>query len=87
MSGTKALYGHPLGASGAIRAVTALALRHRWLPPAVNLEQPDPACPLAPLPRGGLERAVAYALSNFFGFDGTNACLLLAAPEVATGEG
>jgi 3-oxoacyl-[acyl-carrier-protein] synthase II len=76
-SGVKGYFGHPLGASGAIEAaVCALAIRHRWLPPTVNLHEPDPQCDLAHLPPEGAEADPEYLLSNSFGFGGINAALL-----------
>ncbi|MFZ5825126.1 MAG: beta-ketoacyl-[acyl-carrier-protein] synthase family protein, partial [Bacillota bacterium] len=79
VSGTKGLYGHPLGASGAIEAaLTALALYHGYLPPTVNLRRQDPEVPLSVLSGQGLERRPRRALSNSFGFGGINACLALA---------
>ena len=81
VSATKGLYGHPLGASGAIEtAITVEALRTGWLPPTTNLEQPDPQCALPLVPAGGLHRATDYALCNSFGFGGINAGLVLARP-------
>lgn len=78
ISGTKGYYGHPLGASGAIEAaVTALALAQGWLPPTINLSQPDPACDLDYLPGRGVERRVDIALSNSFGFGGINAAVVM----------
>lgn len=76
VSGTKALYGHALGASGAIEAaITSLALHHGWLPPTINLDDPDPEADF-PLLRGeGQTARPAAALSNSFGFGGINACL------------
>ncbi|MDI3339239.1 MAG: beta-ketoacyl-[acyl-carrier-protein] synthase family protein [Sphaerobacter sp.] len=79
VSGTKGLYGHPLGASGAIEvALTALILAHGWLPPTTNLIAPDPACALRHVPPGGCAAPVRLALTNSFGFGGINACLVLA---------
>ncbi len=79
VSGTKGLYGHPLGASGAIEAaLTALALQRGYLPHTVNLRRPDPAVSLPVLVGQGLERRPRRALSNSFGFGGINACLALA---------
>jgi 3-oxoacyl-[acyl-carrier-protein] synthase II len=77
LSGTKGYYGHALGASGAIEAaICALASRHAWLPPTVNLETPDPACDL-PLVTGlGRDLAPEVMLSNSFGFGGINAALV-----------
>lgn len=76
VSGTKGLYGHALGASGAIEAaITVLALHHGMLPGTCNLVDPDPACDLNLL-RDALERQVAVGLSTSFGFGGMNAALL-----------
>jgi 3-oxoacyl-[acyl-carrier-protein] synthase II len=77
VSGAKGYFGHPLGASGAIEAaLCALASRHRWLPPTVNLHEPDLQCDLAHLPPEGVEADPEYLLSNSFGFGGINAALL-----------
>ena len=76
VSGTKALYGHALGASGAIEAaITCLALYHAWLPPTLNLDAPDPEATLDLIRGAGRPAAPAAALSNSFGFGGINACL------------
>ncbi len=78
VSGTKGLYGHPLGASGAIEAaITALALDRGWLPPTTNLDDPDPACALAHVPHGGATICVEVAMTSSFGFGGINASLVL----------
>lgn len=80
ISGTKALYGHPLGASGAIEAaLTAMALYHGQLPGTCNLRQTDARVTVPVLGREGLERRAPWALSNSFGFGGINACLALGA--------
>ncbi|MBA2458018.1 MAG: beta-ketoacyl-ACP synthase II [Gemmatimonadales bacterium] len=77
LSGTKGYYGHALGASGAIEvAICALASRHGWLPPTVNLETADPDCDLDLITGEGLERSPSYMLSNSFGFGGINAALV-----------
>ena len=77
VSGTNGYYGHALGASGAIEAaICALASRRGWLPPTVNLEEPDPACDLDYLAGQGREASPEYLLSNSFGFSGINASLL-----------
>ena len=77
VSGTKGYYGHALGASGAIEAaICALASRRGWLPPTVNLEEPDPACDLDYLAGQGREATPEYLHSNSFGFGGINASLL-----------
>ena len=77
LSGTKGYYGHALGASGAIEAaICALASRHGWLPPTVNLETPDPACDLPQVTGEGRDLAPDALLSNSFGFGGINAALV-----------
>lgn len=76
-SGTKAMHGHALGATGAIEAaICMLALRHAYLPPTINLDDPDPECDLDYIPGHGRETAVEYILSNSFGFGGINASLV-----------
>ncbi len=78
ISGTKGYYGHALGASGAFEAaICALASARRWLPPTVNLSEPDPACDLDYLAREGRPGDPEFLLSNSFGFGGINACLVL----------
>jgi 3-oxoacyl-[acyl-carrier-protein] synthase II len=82
VSGTKAYYGHPLGASGAIEAaICALAIRDGWAPGSVNLVEPEPeiATLLPGLLRAGREGAYRRALSTSFGFGGLNAALVLGA--------
>ena len=78
ISSTKGLYGHALGASGAIEAaICALVFEYDYLPKTVNLEEPDPECDLDYLPGQGLHRRVHCVLSNSFGFGGINAALIL----------
>ena len=73
VSSTKAALGHTLGAAGALEGLTTiLALRDGFLPPTVNLEEPDPACPLDFVPRHSRPAALRYALSNSYGFGGNN---------------
>ena len=84
VSGTKAFYGHPLGASGAIEAaICALAIRDGWAPPSVNLAEPDReiAMLLPGLLRAGRDGTYRRVLSTSFGFGGLNAALVLGAPE------
>ncbi|MGY6630882.1 MAG: beta-ketoacyl-ACP synthase II [Wenzhouxiangella sp.] len=79
ISSTKSMTGHLLGAAGGIEAIfTALALRDGVIPPTINLDQPDAACQgLDLVPHQSREVAIDYALSNSFGFGGTNGSLLL----------
>lgn len=78
VSGTKGYYGHALGASGAIEAaICALSLRHEWLPPTINLSNPDEACDLDYVPTTGRAQRVDLLLSNSFGFGGINAALVM----------
>jgi 3-oxoacyl-[acyl-carrier-protein] synthase II len=77
ISSTKSMTGHALGAAGGIEAgFCALAVRHQMLPPTINYENPDPACDLDYVPNTARAAEVVYALSNSFGFGGTNAALL-----------
>ncbi|HET7339880.1 MAG TPA: beta-ketoacyl-ACP synthase II [Methylomirabilota bacterium] len=78
VSSTKSMTGHLLGAAGGIEAIaTALALHHGLLPPTINYETPDPECDLDYVPNQARKVDVEYALSNAFGFGGTNATLAL----------
>src|SRR5437867_12928713 len=77
ISSSKSMTGHLLGASGAVEAAyTVLAVAHGVLPPTINLEEPDPACDLDYVPRTARPAHVEAALSNSFGFGGTNAVLV-----------
>jgi len=77
VSSTKSMTGHLLGAAGGIEAIaTTLALHHGLLPPTINYETPDPECDLDYVPNQARKVDVEYALSNAFGFGGTNATLL-----------
>jgi 3-oxoacyl-[acyl-carrier-protein] synthase II len=77
VSGTKAFYGHPLGASAAIEGVLcALALTHSYIPPTLNFETPDPACDIEIVPNQGREKTLRNVLSNAFGFGGINSCVV-----------
>lgn len=78
ISSTKGVTGHCLGAAGGIEAVyTALAVHHSLIPPTANLRTPDPECPLDYTPLVARQRKVRYALSNSFGFGGTNATIVM----------
>jgi len=77
VSSTKSMTGHLLGGAGGLEAgIGVLALRDQILPPTVNYENPDPACDLDYIPNTARKAEVRYALSNSFGFGGTNASLL-----------
>jgi 3-oxoacyl-[acyl-carrier-protein] synthase II len=70
--------GHLLGGAGGLEAgITVLALRDQIIPPTMNLDCPDPDCDLDYVPNHARKAEVEYALSNSFGFGGTNAALLL----------
>jgi len=76
VSSTKSMTGHLLGAAGGVEAIaTALALHHGILPPTINYEKPDPECDLDYIPNQARKQDVDFALSNAFGFGGTNATL------------
>jgi 3-oxoacyl-[acyl-carrier-protein] synthase II len=77
VSSTKSMTGHLLGGAGGLEAgISVLALRDQILPPTINLEQPDPECDLDYVPNVARKVDVEYALSNSFGFGGTNAALI-----------
>ncbi|HUI42125.1 MAG TPA: beta-ketoacyl-ACP synthase II [Terriglobia bacterium] len=77
VSSTKSMTGHLLGGAGGLEAgFTALALREQWMPPTINYENPDPDCDLDYVPNRARQGSFEYALSNSFGFGGTNAALL-----------
>ena len=77
VSSTKSMTGHLLGGAGGLEAgIAVLALRDQILPPTINLENPDPDCDLDYVPNQSRRATIEYALSNSFGFGGTNAALL-----------
>ncbi|MGO8919109.1 MAG: beta-ketoacyl-ACP synthase II [Stellaceae bacterium] len=79
MSSTKSSIGHLLGAAGSVEAIfSILAMRDSVVPPTLNLENPSPGCDIDLVPLQAKERPVRYALSNSFGFGGTNASLIFA---------
>ncbi|MEM7440752.1 MAG: beta-ketoacyl-ACP synthase II [Pseudomonadota bacterium] len=84
MSSTKSSIGHLLGAAGAVEAIfSILAIRDQVAPPTINLDTPDVECQLDLAPNSARKREINVALSNSFGFGGTNACLIMGKPEVA----
>jgi 3-oxoacyl-[acyl-carrier-protein] synthase II len=77
VSSTKSMTGHLLGGAGGLEAgITVLALRDQMLPPTINLENPDPECDLDYVPNQARQVELDYAMSNSFGFGGTNGALL-----------
>lgn len=78
MSSTKSATGHLLGAAGAIEAIYAIkSLNEQAVPPTLNLDEPDEGCDIDLVPKQAKQRKVRYALSNSFGFGGTNASLIV----------
>src|SRR5262249_24665689 len=77
MSSTKSMMGHLLGAGGGVEAaLTVLSIDRETLPPTINLETPDPACDLDYVPNVARPAKIGTALSNSFGFGGTNVTLV-----------
>jgi 3-oxoacyl-[acyl-carrier-protein] synthase II len=77
ISSTKSMTGHLLGGAGGLEAgIIVLALRDQVIPPTINLESPDPECDLDYVPNVARKATLDYALSNSFGFGGTNAALI-----------
>jgi nodulation protein E len=81
VSSTKSAHGHPLGAGGGIEAIACIkAMEESWLPPTLNLDQPDPECDLDYVPNVGRDATINYAMSNSFAFGGLNAVLAFGKP-------
>jgi 3-oxoacyl-[acyl-carrier-protein] synthase II len=84
VSSTKSMTGHLLGGSGALEAgLTVMALRDGVAPPTINLDSPDEDNPLDLVPHTARRLPIRHAMSNSFGFGGTNACLIFAGPQPA----
>ncbi len=84
ISSTKSMTGHLLGAAGGLEAgISCLAVHHQLVPPTINLDEPDPDCDLDYVPHESRSMPIRYALSNSFGFGGTNAALLFKKYEPA----
>jgi 3-oxoacyl-[acyl-carrier-protein] synthase II len=82
VSSTKSMTGHLLGAAGAVEGVySTLALHHGVIPPTINYETPDPSCNLDYVPNQARPANIKIALSNSFGFGGTNACVIFRRDE------
>jgi len=82
VSSTKSMTGHLLGAAGSLEAAVAVkAIVHGAVPPTINLDEPEPENDLDYVPHTARELGVKIAMSNSFGFGGTNACLIFGAPE------
>ena len=80
VSSTKSMTGHLLTAAGAVEAIACIAaIKHQALPPTINLDDPDPKCPLRHVPNHAESASVAVTVSNSFGFGGSNTCLVLRA--------
>jgi len=77
VSSTKSMTGHLLGAAGGIESlITVLAIARGMLPPTINYDTPDPECDLDYVPNSARRKDVRYAMTNSFGFGGTNATLV-----------
>ena len=77
VSSTKSMTGHLLGAAGGVEAIVAVkTIMEGKIPPTINYETPDPLCDLDYVPNTARDMSVQAALSNSFGFGGTNGCLI-----------
>jgi 3-oxoacyl-[acyl-carrier-protein] synthase II len=81
VSSTKSMMGHLVAACGAVEAILCvLAVRDGILPPTINLDEPDPACALNHVQNVAHERRIRHAMTNAFGFGGSNGTLVVSAP-------
>lgn len=84
ISSIKSMTGHLVGAAGSVEFIaTALSIRHRFIPPTINLDHPDPECDLDYVPNVGRSRDIRFALSTSLAFGGHNAALILAHPDAS----
>jgi 3-oxoacyl-[acyl-carrier-protein] synthase II len=82
ISSTKSMTGHLLGGAGGLEAgISVLAIRDQIAPPTINYQCPDPECDLDYVPNQARSMKIDYALSNSFGFGGTNGCLIFKKPS------
>jgi 3-oxoacyl-[acyl-carrier-protein] synthase II len=80
MSSTKSAIGHMLGAAGSVESIYSIkAIQDGIAPPTINLENPSDGCDIDLVARVAKERPIRFAMSNSFGFGGTNACLIFTA--------
>ena len=81
VSSTKPMYGHSLGAAGAIEAIICFkAMEEGWVPPTLGIESSDPECDLDYVAKSGRQRKVTYAMSNCLRFSGLNSALIFGPP-------
>lgn len=81
ISSTKSMTGHLLGACGGVEAIACIkATEDGWIPPTINLDEPDPKCDLDYVPNEGREQKIGYTMSNSFAFGGLNAVLVFGPP-------
>ena len=78
VSSTKSMTGHLLSGAAAVEALACMvALHYQAVPPTINLDDPDPECPLRHVPHQAMSRRTCVTASNSFGFGGSNTCVVL----------